>query len=99
MSEHTLKKYLIRRDLNEPLPEREFDAGAVRAGEVLQDLNDEGVGIRWIESHVRTRPDGTVVGTFCHYRADNEEALREHADRARLPVTHIDRYGKTLKAE
>ncbi|MFC6719079.1 DUF4242 domain-containing protein [Natrialbaceae archaeon GCM10025810] len=99
MSDPELEDFLILRNLDEPLPEETFRAVAEGAGEVLQDLNDEGVGIRWAKSYIRTKPDGTVVGTFCHYQAENEEALREHADRAGLPVTQIDLHGKTLEAE
>lgn len=99
MSETAMEDFLILRNLDEPIPEQTFDAAAEQAGEALQDLNDEGVGIRWVKSDVRTRVNGAVTGTFCHYRAENEEALREHAARAGLPVTRIDLYGKTLENE
>lgn len=97
MSDTALEGFLILRNLDEPIPEDAFAAAAEGAGEVLQDLNDEGVGIRWVKSHVRTRSDGAVVGTFCHYQAENEAAIREHAERAGLPVTRIDLFGKTLE--
>lgn len=97
MSEPDLEDFLILRNLGEPLPEETFDVAAREAIRIIGDLADEGVGIRWIKSHVRTQSDGLVTGTVCHYRAENESAIREHADRAGLPVTLIDRLGETLE--
>lgn len=97
MSETAPEDFLILRDFDEPLPRDEFAAVSEGAGEALQELAEEGVGIQWVRSHVRTRADGAVVGTFCHYRGEDEAAIREHAARAGLPVTRIDLHGTTLE--
>ncbi|WP_306057041.1 nickel-binding protein [Natronococcus wangiae] len=97
MSDTDLEDFLILRTFEEPIPEDTFRAGAEEAMDVLQDLTEEGVGIRWKKSHVRTEADGAVVGTMCHYLAEDEAVVHEHADRAGLPVTRIDRHGKTLE--
>lgn len=94
-----LEDFLVLRDLDEPITEAELDAAGEQSGEALADLRDEGVGIRWVESEVLTTEDGDVTGTFCHYRAESEEAIREHADRAGLPATRIDRRGEPLEGE
>lgn len=99
MSETTLEDFLILRNFDEPIPDDTFTATAEGAGDALQQLTAEGVGIRWMKSHVRTQADGAVVGTFCHYQGEDEEVIREHAARAGLPVTRIDRHGKTLESE
>jgi hypothetical protein len=44
--------------------------------------------IRWIRSYVTAEPDGRV-GTVCIYQASSPEAIREHANRAGLPVDEI----------
>jgi thiamine biosynthesis protein ThiC len=44
--------------------------------------------IRWIRSYVLSEPDGRV-GTVCIYQASSPEAIREHAQRAGLPVDEI----------
>jgi hypothetical protein len=44
--------------------------------------------IRWIRSYVLDEADGSV-GTVCIYEASSPEAIREHADRADLPVDEI----------
>lgn len=97
MTETELEDYLILRNLEEPLPRHEFEPAAEQAVGVVQQLADEGVGIRWLKSDVRTGTDGSVTGTFCHYQAEDEAALYEHADRAGLPVTRIDLHGETLE--
>jgi len=62
-------------------------------------IRDEGVGIRWVESEVLQNDDGDVTGTFCHYRAEDEGVIEEHAERAGLPATRIDRRGTPLEGE
>ena len=44
--------------------------------------------IRWIRSYVLDEGGGTV-GTVCIYEASSPEAIREHAQRADLPVDEI----------
>jgi Nickel responsive protein SCO4226-like len=44
--------------------------------------------IRWIRSYVTAEPTGTV-GTVCIYQASSPEAIRDHANRAGLPVDEI----------
>ncbi|ELZ17299.1 hypothetical protein C477_13750 [Haloterrigena salina JCM 13891] len=103
MSEHDreqeLEDFLILRELDKPITEAELEAAGEQSGEALSTLRDEGVGIRWVESEVLTTEDGDVTGTFCHYRAESEDAIREHADRAGLPATRIDRRGEPLEGE
>lgn len=99
MAEQELKDFLILRSLDEAITKEDLQAAGNQSGEVLEELRDEGVGIRWIESEVLTNEDGLVTGTFCHYQAENEDAVREHADRAGLPATRIDRRGQPLEGE
>jgi len=44
--------------------------------------------IRWIRSYVLDEPSGHL-GTICIYEAESPEAIREHAERADLPVDEI----------
>ena len=97
MSETKLEEYLVLRNLDEPITEDTFDAAAEQSVEVAGQLAEEGVGINWKKSDVRTQADGAVTGTMCHFQAENEAVIYEHADRAGLPVTRIDRYGRTLE--
>ena len=50
-----------------------------------EEMSDD---IRWIRSYVLDEEEG-VVGTVCIYQASSPEAIREHADKADLPVDEI----------
>jgi hypothetical protein len=91
--------FLILRELDEPISRDELDAAAEKSGETLEALRSEGVDIRWVDSEVLTNDDGDVTGTFCHYQAESEDAVREHAERAGLPATRVDRQGQPLAGE
>ncbi|WP_226041053.1 DUF4242 domain-containing protein [Natrinema sp. DC36] len=99
MSEQELAEFLILRSLDEPITEDELEAAGEQSGQALEELRDEGFEIRWVESEVMTNEDGHVTGAFCHYEGDDEETIREHADRAGLPATRIDRRGEPLEGE
>lgn len=99
MSDQNLNDFLILRELDEPITEDDLEAAGSKSGEALQELRDEGVGIKWVESEVMTTDDGKITGTFCHYQAEDEDAVREHAERAGLPATRIDRRGDPLEGE
>jgi Protein of unknown function (DUF4242) len=50
-----------------------------------EEMSDD---IRWIRSYVLDEGGG-AVGTLCIYEASSPEAIREHAERADLPVDEI----------
>lgn len=99
MSEQELEDFLILRSLDEPITKERLQTAGKQSGEVLEDLRDEGIDIRWVESEVLMNGDGEITGTFCHYQAENEDAVLEHADRAGLPATRIDRRGQPLEGD
>jgi len=51
--------------------------------------------IRWIRSYVLGETDGSL-GTVCIYQASSPEKIREHAERAGLPVTEIVEVADTV---
>ena len=67
-----------------------------QAAERSRQVGDEEMSddIRWIRSYVSTSPRG--VGTVCIYQASSPEAIREHAQRADLPVDEIIRVVDTV---
>lgn len=99
MSERELTDFLILRELDEPITEEELDEAVEASGDALRELREEDVGIEWVESEVMADEDGRVTGTFCHYRAEDETAVDEHADRAGLPVTTVSRRNEPLDGE
>jgi hypothetical protein len=99
MSEDNLEDFLVLRDLDEPITREQLNDAADQSGNVLRALRDEGVGIEWVDSEVLSTENGEVIGTFCHYRAEDETAIREHAERAGLPATRVERRGDPLAGE
>ncbi len=64
----------------------ELEEAAERSRQVGdEEMSDD---IRWIRSYVLDEGGGTV-GTVCVYQATSPEAIREHADRAGLPVDEV----------
>jgi hypothetical protein len=64
----------------------ELGEAATRSSKVGdEEMSDD---IRWIRSYV-LEEDGGSVGTVCIYQASSPEAIREHAQRADLPVDEI----------
>jgi thiamine biosynthesis protein ThiC len=61
-----------------------------QAAERSRQVGDEQMSddIRWIRSYVLDEGGGPV-GTVCIYQASSPEAIREHANRADLPVDEI----------
>jgi hypothetical protein len=91
--------YLILRELDEPITEAQLDDAVAASGDALEQLREEGVDIEWVDSEVLADDDGGIVGTFCHYRAESEDAVEEHADRAGLPATRVTRRADPLDGE
>ncbi|HEY8081962.1 MAG TPA: DUF4242 domain-containing protein [Solirubrobacterales bacterium] len=60
------------------------------AAERSRQVGDEEMSddIRWIRSYVLEEGGGSV-GTVCIYQATSPEAIREHAERADLPVDEV----------
>ena len=64
----------------------ELEQAAARSSDVGD--NEMSDDIRWIRSYVMAEDSGGL-GTVCIYQAWSPEKIREHAERADLPVTEI----------
>ena len=64
----------------------DLEAAAARSSDVGD--NEMSDDIRWIRSYVIAEGSGNL-GTVCIYEASSPEKIREHAERADLPVTEI----------
>ena len=87
-----LSLYVIRRRSAWNSPE-ELQAAAARSANVGD--NEMSDDIRWIRSYVMPESDGGL-GTVCIYQASSPEKIREHADRAGLPITEIVEVADTV---
>ena len=80
-----MQTYVILRRSGWRSPE-DLQAAAARSKQVGdEEMADD---IRWIRSYVLPESDGGV-GTVCIYQASSPEKIREHAERAGLPVDEI----------
>lgn len=77
-----LKDYLIERHIPgvEMLTPEQYAEVAAKSNAVLDQL---GAGIRWVSSLIAKDT------TFCHYQAQDEEIIREHARISGFPATKI----------
>lgn len=99
MTDDDLQDFLILRELEGTITREELDEAATQSGAALEELRDEGIEIQWVDSEILTDDEGRVAGTFCHYQAENENVVREHADRANLPATKVTHRGEPLTGE
>jgi hypothetical protein len=74
--------YVILRRNGWPNPSKLQEAAARSSQVGDEEMSDD---IRWIRSYV-LEEGGEAVGTVCVYQASSPEAIREHAERADLPV-------------
>jgi hypothetical protein len=88
-----MKTYAILRRDGWKSPD-ELQAAAARSSAVGDDEMSE--DIRWIRSYVLAEPAGGGLGTVCIYQASSPEKIREHAERAGLPVSEIIEVADTV---
>ena len=87
-----MKTYVILRRNGWSSP-AELGEAAARSTTVGDDeMSDD---IRWIRSYVLGEGDGSL-GTVCIYQASSPEAIRDHANRAGLPVDEIIEVADTV---
>jgi hypothetical protein len=88
-----MKTYVILRRDGWNSPE-ELQAAAARSSAVGdEEMSDD---IRWIRSYVLAEPAEGGLGTVCIYQATSPEKIREHAERAGLPVNEIIEVADTV---
>lgn len=75
-----MPRYLIERNVGQ-LTREEMEAGSRRANEAIASMT----GVVWIRSFV-SHAEGKL---YCEYEAPDEDAIREHARRAGIPVDRI----------
>lgn len=83
--------YVILRRRGWRSPEELQEAGA-RSSEEGERMQDD---VTWIRSYALAEEDGRV-GTVCVYQASSPEAVRDHAERADLPVDEVIKVADTV---
>lgn len=70
----------------------DLEAAAARSKQVGEQMQDD---VRWIRTYVFGESDGSL-GSVCIYEGSGEEALRQHASRAELPIDEVLPIAKTV---
>lgn len=96
MTERELEEFLILRQMDEPVTPADLEPAGERSIEALEIVREGGQNIEWVRSQILETEDGKVTGTLCHFKADSEDALHEHAECAGLPVTAVYRRGQPV---
>ena len=88
-----MKKYLIRRAMQgaSSVPKHEMNKGGKASEDVLEEMRNEGKMIQQETSYVA----GDNV--FCIYNAENEELIKEHAERSGGVATEITEISTVIK--
>jgi hypothetical protein len=86
--EVALKTYLIERDIPGAgnLSPADLKGVSQKSCSVLKQMS----GIQWLQSFV------TGNKIFCVYKAENENLLREHAQKGGFPITNITEINTTI---
>jgi hypothetical protein len=97
MTDQDLIDFGIWRRMDEEITAEEAKKEALEASQgAIAELKEEGVEVEWMRTDVLEDPDGETDCAYCHYRAPSEEAIREHSERAGLPVTELTRMDDQL---
>lgn len=97
MTDQDLIDFGIWRRMEEDVTAEETKQEALEASQgAIAELRNEGVEVEWVRTDVLEDPDGDTDCAYCHYRAPSEEAIREHSERAGLPVTELTRMDDQL---
>lgn len=84
-----LKRYVIERDIDGvgSMSSSELCGAARTSNAALADLAPR---VQWQQSYV------TNDKTFCIYLAENEDAVREHAEKSGFPATKITEVAQVI---
>lgn len=92
MSDQDLIDFGIWREMDADVTDEATKQEALEASQgAIAELREEGVEVEWVRTDVLEDPDGETDCAYCHYRAPSEGAIKEHSERAGLPVTELTR--------
>jgi hypothetical protein len=96
MSDQDLIDFGIWREMNADITDEAAKQEALEASlGAIEELRAEGIDVEWVSTDVLEDPDGEECA-YCHYRAPSEEVIKEHSERAGLPVTKLTRMDDQL---
>lgn len=79
----------VIREFESGLSEQELAGAVERSSDAIEEMREEGTVISYLGSEVFVDEDGLGWMTICRYDADDEETIRDHSERATLPVRKV----------
>lgn len=88
-NEETMKTYVIEREIPDAgnLSPEQLKGISQKSNQVLSEM---GTGIEWMHSYV------TDDKVYCVYKAENIEAIKEHAEKGGFPANKISELSITI---
>ncbi|MFB6297706.1 MAG: nickel-binding protein [Salinirussus sp.] len=100
MADNDLIDFGIWREMDADITDEAAKQEALEASlGAIEELEAEGVDVEWVSTDVLEDPESDTECAYCHYRAPSEEAIKEHSERAGLPVTKLTRMDDQLDKE
>ena len=84
-----MTNYEVLREFDSGLSESELERAVERSSGAIEEMRGEGTVISYLGSEVFTDESGLAWATMCRYDADSEGVVREHSERAKLPVNGV----------
>lgn len=97
MSDQELVDFGIWREMEDVTDEEKKQDALEASQQAIQELREQGIEVEWVSTDLLEDSDGECA--YCHYRAPDEEAIKEHSERAGLPVTRLTRMDDQLSKE
>lgn len=94
-----MRRFLVLREMDDPISETDLVAAIEASGRAITELRTEGVDIRWNSLEVLRNEDNSIVGIFCHYLAESEDVIEDHAERANSPISKIIPQSESMRGE
>lgn len=91
-----MTNYEVLREFETGLSETDLAGAVERSSDAIEEMRAEGVEISYLGSEVFTDEDGLAWATMCRYDADSDTTVREHSERADLPVSNVFLRGTRL---
>jgi hypothetical protein len=100
MTDRDLTDFGIWREMDADITDDENKQQALEASQsAIAELREEGTEVEWVSTDVLEDLEGGSECAYCHYRAPSEGVIKEHSERAGLPVTKLTRMDDQLDEE
>lgn len=88
-----MTNYDVFRTFEAGITDEQLEQAVERSGDAIEDLRSEGTLMSYLGSQTFLDEDGLIGATMCRYDAESIDVIRDHSDRAELPVIDVFEVG------